>query len=238
MSEAIINIKEVCKSFGSVIALDNVTFNLNQGDFYGLLGPNGAGKTTLTRIITGLTEPDSGEVYVMGISTKNPIKVRNLMGIVPESESPPTFLTVEETLHLVCRIRDVMDLEKATCKWLDFFELEAQRNTLCRDLSKGQRQKLMLASSFIHEPQILLLDEPFINLDPIYQKKLRDYLLEYSSKGGTVLLCTHLLDIAEKLVNKVALLNRGKIIVSGFLDEIKSIDEHLEDAFIRLVKGS
>jgi ABC-2 type transport system ATP-binding protein len=159
-----------------------------------------------------------------------------MMGIVPESESPPTFLTVEETLHLVGRIREVNNLEKVTENWLNFFKLEEQRNTLCRDLSKGQRQKLMLASALIHGPRLLILDEPFINLDPIYQKKLRDYLLEYSINGGTVFLCTHLLDTAEKLVNRVAFLNKGRIIASGALNDIKQVDEHLEDAFIRLVK--
>jgi len=236
MLSEVIKINNITKRFGLVKALDEVTLNIMQGEFYGLLGPNGAGKTTLTRILTGLIEPDSGEVIINGISTTNPIKIRKMMGIVPESESPPTFLTVEETLHLVGRIREVNNLEKVTENWLNFFKLEEQRNTLCRDLSKGQRQKLMLASALIHGPRLLILDEPFINLDPIYQKKLRDYLLEYSINGGTVFLCTHLLDTAEKLVNRVAFLNKGRIIASGALNDIKQVDEHLEDAFIRLVK--
>jgi len=232
---ASISVKNVTKNFGTVKALQDATFNVESGDFYGILGPNGAGKTTLIRIITGQLKPDKGEVYTLGISSEDSIKIRRSVGIVPEAESPPTFLTVQETLELVCQIRGVEDFGKKVDEWVSFFELEESRNTLCRDLSKGQRQKLMLASAFIHEPKLLLLDEPFINLDPIYQRKVREFLLDYITEGGTILLCTHLLEIAEKICKNIAFINRGKIVAQGPLNEIRRLGETLEDTFMRFI---
>jgi len=235
ISLSTISVKNVSKNFGSVKALQDVSFNVEPGDFYGILGPNGAGKTTLIRIITGQIKPDSGESITLGIDSEDSLKIRAKVGIVPEAESPPTFLTVQETLELVCQIRGVQDFLKKVDWWTEFFELGESRNTLCRDLSKGQRQKVMLASALIHEPKLLLLDEPFINLDPIYQRKIREYLLEYVSNGGTTLLCTHILEIAEKVCKNIALINKGRIVAQGPLNELRKPEETLEDTFMRLV---
>jgi ABC-2 type transport system ATP-binding protein len=236
MKMSVIHTENIRKCFGDFAALDNINIDIGAGDFFGLFGPNGAGKTTMLRIMTGQLEPSSGEAFVLGNNVKNSVEVKKKIGIVPEYESPPSFLTTEEFLSFVCSIRDVDD--KNVEYWLDFFDLSRKRKTLCKDLSKGMRQKLMLASAFIHKPKILFLDEPFINLDPIYQKKVRKYLTDYVKNGNTIFLCSHLLEIAEKLCNKIAIINNGKIIGKGTLDELrKRKDETLEEIFCRMVEN-
>jgi len=160
------------------------------------------------------------------------------VGIVPEAETPPTFLTTREALELTCRIRNLDDITGRVDHWLKFFDINAKEDVLCRDLSKGQRQKVMLASAFIHEPRLLLLDEAFINLDPIYQRRLREYLRELTEKGRTIFLCTHILEIAEKLCTRVAVIDGGSIVAEGTIDELRSREgEGLEEIFMRAVDG-
>jgi len=231
----VIEVTDINKCFGETQVLKDINFTVAKGEFFGIFGPNGAGKTTLLRIITGQLAPDSGEAVTMGVSHSDPMGVKRLVGIVPEAETPPTFLTARETLELTCRIRHVDDLGRVD-EWLSFFDITDKADVLCRDLSKGQRQKVMLASAFIHEPEILLVDEPFINLDPIYQRKVREYLRDLVSEGCTVFMCTHILEIAEKLCTKIAVINESRIVSSGSMDELRVGDEDLEDIFLRVVE--
>lgn len=234
---SVIEAVNVSKSFGEVEAVKGVNLQVHAGEFFGLFGPNGAGKTTLLRMLAGQLEPDSGEIRTAEVSHRDPIGIRRAIGIVPEVETPPTFLTAREFLELACRIRGVDDVRGRVDGWLGFFEMEGERNVLCRDLSKGQRQKVMLASAFIHEPGLLLLDEPFINLDPIYQRRVREYLGGLVDKGRTVFMCTHILEIAERLCTRVAVINRGRIADQGTIDQMRSAEgEGLEDIFMRLVE--
>lgn len=231
----VIEVKDINKSFGSTQVLRDISFTVEQGDFFGLFGPNGAGKTTLLRVITGQLAPDSGEALIMGVSHSDSMAVKRFVGIVPEAETPPTFLTARETLELTCKIRDVEDLSRVD-HWLDFFDINDKADVLCRDLSKGQRQKVMLAAAFIHEPELLLVDEPFINLDPIYQRKVREYLRSLVAMGRTVFMCTHILEIAEKVCSRIAVINAGRIVSTGSMDELRVGDENLEDIFLRVVE--
>ena len=233
----IISVKNISKNFGEVKALRSVSFQVDEGDFYGLFGPNGAGKTTLLRILTGQLDPDTGEVVVAGISHRDPMELKRRVGIVPEAETPPTFLTTQETLELVCKIREIKDIKPRIEKWISFFGLEDKRSTLCKDLSKGQRQKVMLASAFIHEPAILFLDEPFINLDPIFQRRVRDYLMKLVEEGRTVFMCTHILEIAERLCTRVAVIKDGSVVKEGSISEVTGTGA-LEDEFMKLVGES
>jgi ABC-2 type transport system ATP-binding protein len=224
------------KRFGEKIALDGVTLEVQQGDLFGLFGPNGAGKTTLLRILTGQLEQDSGTAQVIGLDVRSdPLGVKRLIGIVPEVESPPTYLTAYEYLYFVAKIRKIKNIDKKIDRWFDFFDLQDARDVICRDLSKGMRQKIMLASAFIHEPKLLFMDEPFINLDPIYQRKLREYLLGYVKDGGTVFMCSHLLEIAERLCNRAAIISEGRMVKSGTMAEIVKGEKTLEDVFLKLV---
>ena len=232
----VLDAKNVVKEFGGLKALDRVTISVDKGDFYGFFGPNGAGKSTLIRILTGQLELTSGSVSALGIDVmKEPLKIKELIGIVPEVESPPTYLTGYEYLYFVGKVRKLDKLEDKIEKWLSFFDLDAKKGTICKDMSKGMRQKIMLASAFIHEPALLFLDEPFINLDPIYQRILKDYLQEYIAKGGTVFMASHLLEIAEKLCNRLSIVNLGKVVAEGKIDEMLKGGENLERLFLRSV---
>jgi len=235
---AVIEVTSVGKDFGGFRALDDISITVDSGEFFGLLGPNGAGKTTLMRILTGQLKQDSGTVEVLGRANDDPVRVKKDTGIVPEAESPPSFLTSQEYLELVCKIRGKGHLKERVDIWFRFFDMEEKRDVLCKDLSKGQRQKIMLASAFIHEPGVLFLDEPFINLDPIYQKKVREYLKRLQKDGRTIFMCTHILDMAERLCTRVAVINKGRIVVQGPLSQIRRTKkEGMEEIFMRLVEG-
>lgn len=232
----VIDARDIVKDFNGMKALSNVSITVDKGDFFGFFGPNGAGKTTLIRILTGQLEPTTGTVSVLGVDVvKDPMKVKELVGIVPEVESPPTYLTGYEYLYFVGTVRRLDKLEDRIEKWLSFFDLESKKGIICKDMSKGMRQKLMLASAFMPEPELLFLDEPFINLDPIYQRILREYLEEYVSKGGTAFMCSHILEISEKLCNRLAIVNLGRVAAQGRKDELVKDGEDLERLFMRSV---
>lgn len=233
---SVIEGRSIVKEYGVMKALDNVNISVDEGDFFGFFGPNGAGKTTLIRILTGQLEPTAGSINVLGVYVvREPLQVKKLIGIVPEVESPPTYLTAYEYLYFVGKIRGLDDLEDRIDKWLSFFDLEEKKGTICKDMSKGMRQKLMLASAFIHEPKLLFLDEPFINLDPIYQRLLREYLEDYISKRGTVFMASHILEISERLCNKLAIVNLGRIVAQGRINDLVRKGENLEKLFLRSV---
>jgi len=233
---SVIEGRNIVKEYGVMKALDNVSISVDEGDFFGFFGPNGAGKTTLIRILTGQLEPTAGSINVLGVDVvREPLRVKKLIGIVPEVESPPTYLTAYEYLYFVGKIRGLDDLEDRIDKWLSFFDLEEKKGTICKDMSKGMRQKLMLASAFIHEPRLLFLDEPFINLDPIYQRLLREYLEDYISKRGTVFMASHILEISERLCNRLAIVNLGRIVAQGRINDLVRKGENLEKLFLRSV---
>ncbi len=232
----VIEAHRLSKRYGTVDALRGIELRIERGEFFGLFGPNGAGKTIMLRILTGQLRPTSGSAQVLGVDVlAEPLRVKSLIGIVPEVESPPSYLTATEYLEFVARVRKQDAVDARVAKWLEFFDLNEERNTLCKDLSKGTRQKLMLASAFLHDPELVFLDEPFINLDPIYQRKLREFLQEYVAGGGTVFMASHLLDIAERLCDHVAVIRDGSVIATGSVSQIRGSEADLESAFLRLV---
>ncbi len=230
----------MAKKYGDFIALHPLNVEVHSGEFFGVFGPNGAGKSTFIKLLTGQLKPSKGKIEVLGINAiKNPQKVKANIGIVPESESPPSYLTPVEFLQFVAKLRDLEEVDEKVEYWMEWFGLEDKRNTMCKDLSKGQRQKVMLASAFIHKPKLLFLDEPFANLDPIYQRKCREWLLSHVKQGGTIFLCSHVLEMAERMCNRMAIINDGKVLAAGTVRELKQdVKETLEDVFIRLVGHS
>jgi len=234
--ESVIDVRHVVKEFGNFRALDDVSFRVRKGELFGCFGPNGAGKTTLIKIMAGQLAWGGGQVSLLGIDpSKNPVGVKKRIGIVPESESPPSFLTGYEYLYFVGHIRKLPNIDERIKRWLKFFDMEGRENTICKDMSKGMRQKLMLSAAFIHEPDVLILDEPLINLDPIYQRKVKDHLGEYAKKH-TVFMCTHILEAAEKLCGNTVIINKGKIVGRGKISQLRAGEnENLEDIFLRLV---
>jgi len=235
--ETVIEVHRLGKTYGKVKALEAVDLSVHRGEFFGFFGPNGAGKTTLLRILTGQIEPSAGAATVLGIGLpEGAVEVRARVGVVPEFEAPPSFLSGDEYLRFVCRARGIDEAGPRVDRWMDFFELGDHRHTLCKDMSKGMRQKVMLAAAFIHQPGLLFLDEPFINLDPLFQKKVQRYLRSYIADGGTVFMCSHLLEIAERLCSRLAVISEGRVVGLGTLAELRREgEEGLGDVFIRLV---
>ncbi len=225
--ENMIVVKNLEKWYGNKMVLKNLSLEVKKGEVFGLLGPNGAGKTTLIKILTGQTD-GKGYVRVMQVDPiKKPVKVRELVGIVPESESVPNYLTVDEYLYFVAKVRK---LDTAVVdETIEKFDLEPYRDVVCRDLSKGTKQRLMFGAALMHKPRLLFLDEPFINLDPVYQQKMRQFLKEYISEGNTIFLATHILEIAKKICHRVGIIKDGRI--AKVMDDL----EDLEGTFLRVV---
>jgi len=232
-----IEMKNLTKNFGELRAVNNLSFSIKEGELFGLLGPNGSGKTTTVKLLTGQIKPTKGNATILGMNVlKNPIKVRELVGIIPEQETPPSFLTSEEYLHFVGKIRNLDKIEEKSNSWLEFLEFEDQKNVLCKDLSRGTRQKLMFAQAFLHEPKIAFIDEPLINLDPIIQRKVKDYLQEFVKNGGTIFFSTHVLEIAEEICTRIGIIDKGTLIYEGSIKDLKKKRQHLEDLFLKLVR--
>ncbi len=231
-----VSVRGISKTFGQLKALDDVNIQVERGEIFGLIGPNGAGKSTLMRSLIGTERPDLGRIGILGMdpSTES-LRIKSFTGYVPESETPPSFLKLDEFLDFVMDTRRRETDEVGKKKWVDFFDLEPYRQTIAKNMSKGTRQKLMLSSAFIHEPPLLLLDEPFINLDPIYQRKVKDHLLKYARNGGTVLLSTHILSLAEELCGRVAIINKGRVMITDNTGKIKKRYGSFEKAFLQNV---
>lgn len=231
-----IEVRGLSKSYGQTKAVDNVDLYIGKGELFGLLGPNGSGKTTIIKMLTGQIKPTSGTLKVHGIDVlEDPLRVRELVGIIPEQETPPSFLTAEEYLHFVAKIRKMEDCEEACNKWFEFFDFADQKNSLCKDLSRGTRQKLMFAQAFLHEPELAIIDEPLINLDPVMQKKVKDFLQGYVRGGGTIFISTHILEIAKQICTSVGIIYRGKLVYTGRLNDPEIQGRSFEDFFLDLV---
>jgi ABC-2 type transport system ATP-binding protein len=226
------------KRFGELTAVDDLTFNIKAGELFGFIGPNGAGKTTTLQMLSGQIPPTSGTSTVMGIDTaSDPISVKSVIGIVPELEYPPSFLSVEEYLYFVASVRGLPENGNVD-KWIEFFGMEDKRTTLCMSLSKGQKKKVTLSAALLHEPRMLFMDEPFLDLDPLMQRKLKGWLLDFVKGGGTVFLSTHILELAEKLCTRVGIIDKGKLVAAGSIEELRnSAGENLEEIFVRLVSS-
>jgi ABC-2 type transport system ATP-binding protein len=237
LAETVIETDSLVRRFGDVCAVNGASFSIGKGELFGLLGENGAGKSTLLKVLTGQLEPTSGRCSVLGVDpAKDPMRVKGLIGILPEVESPPSFLTGREYLHFIGLVRNIDDIEARADWWIDFLDLGEVERVPCKDLSKGTRQKLMFAAALIHEPPLVFLDEPFSGLDPRYQKLLREHLFNYIRRGGTVFMCTHILEIAERMCSSIGIISRGRLVALGRPADIVRGDEGLEGAFMRLTE--
>ena len=231
---SVIECKKLSKNYDEVEALNNIDLEVKEGEFFGLLGPNGAGKTTLLKILTCQLKLSNGKAEVFSLDTfTNFETIKPKIAIVPEQESPPSFLTPREVLELVVNIRQING--KHIDYWLNFFELDKMEGRVCRNLSRGQKQKVMLASAFISNTKLMFLDEPFINLDPLVQSKVREWLKEYVEKGGTVFINTHLLENAERLCDRAAIIHQGKIQSLITLKDLRKQNLTLEKLFHEIV---
>ncbi|MEM1562350.1 MAG: ABC transporter ATP-binding protein [Candidatus Bathyarchaeia archaeon] len=240
----VIELIDVWKSYDGFQALRGLNLMVESGEIFGLLGPNGAGKTTTLRIIVGLLRMDRGVVKVKGIDiSREQYEYKKLIGYVPENLSLPEYLTLEEFLMYSGKIRNLPGdkIKEKMNYYTELFELKEKRRSLLLSLSRGMRQKAAIISALIHDPEILILDEPFIGIDPAGQRVLKDIFVERVRRGGTVFISTHLLDTAERLCDRVAIIYRGQNIASGSLESLRKVSKSgenatLEEVFLKLTE--
>ena len=233
----VIEAQDLSKAYGEVQAVDHVTLSVKEGALFGLLGPNGSGKTTMIKMLTGQTKPTGGTATVLGLDAiADPVGVRGRVGIIPEQETPPSFLTAIEYLEFVAAVRKIPEIDKKADFWFDYLDFADKKNVLCKDLSRGTRQKLMFTQAFIHEPALALIDEPLINFDPIMQDLVKEFLAEYVKKGRTIFISTHILEVAEEICSEFAILHKGKLLHTGPVADLTGRGEHLPSFFLSLVR--
>jgi ABC-2 type transport system ATP-binding protein len=218
----IINAKNICKSFGTHTALENVNLNVPEGSIYGLLGPNGAGKTTLIRIINQILAPDSGEVFFKGKKLTSDDITR--IGYLPEERGLYKKMKVGEQSIYLARLKGLSrhDAMQKIKFWFEKFEIIEWWNKKVEELSKGMQQKVQFITTILHEPELLIFDEPFSGFDPINANTLKNEILELKSKGSTIIFSTHNMGSVEELCDYITLINKSKCILEGNVDEIRS----------------
>ncbi len=235
--KASVEVRGLTKKYGDKTVLNNVSFKAYEGEILGLLGPNGAGKTTLIKIMMGFIEPTSGEVLVKGFNPSiDGARVRGVIGYVPENPSLYESLTPMEIFSLISQIREI-DAEKARERvkaLAHAFDFEEYLNNLIGSLSRGSRQKVAIISAFIHNPEILILDEPLTGLDAVSAKVLKDLIRGSVERGATVIFTTHIMEIAEKICDRIVLLHRGEVIAEGDIGEVVEIAGGLEELMMKI----
>ncbi len=232
------------KSFGNLLAVSNLNIKVNSGEIYGFLGLNGAGKTTTIGMITGLLKPTSGTALIDGIDIlKDPVNAKSRIGLIPDTPNVYKKLTGREFLYFVA---DIYDVDRKTAKekmndLFDMFSLKDKADELIESYSHGMRQKIVIAGALIHNPSILVLDEPTVGLDPKSAKLVKDLLRALAGKGKTIFMSTHILEIAERMCDKVGIVDEGKLIAEGTISELKEKAKdktaNLEDLFLELTGG-
>lgn len=238
-----ISIEKVAKNYGNVWALNGVNTTIERGEVRGLLGANGSGKSTLMKIILGLVRPDNGMVTVEGVNpVENPIPVRQIVGYVPESPRLYDFLSGIEYLDFVADLHGLeTDVKKQRVdEYLSAFDLKEQGNDLISGYSLGMRQKIAISAALIHKPRVLILDEALNGLDPRTAKIVKDTIIKLSTDGVTVLFSTHVLEIAEAICQKITILDKGRVLAEGSMEELRSreSESNLETIFLSLTGSS
>ncbi|HYM12663.1 MAG TPA: ABC transporter ATP-binding protein [Bryobacterales bacterium] len=237
---AAIQTRGLRKLYGQKAAVDGLDLTVPQGSFFGFLGPNGAGKTTTIHILIGLVPSTSGEVEILGLPLESNVQqIKRLIGIVPDESVLFDRLTGPEFLQFVGRM---YGLERAVAaerarELLDLFELNHQPRKLISEYSKGMKKRAALAAALIHRPQLFLLDEPFEGVDPMGARLMKDILLNQVRQGATIFLTSHVLEVVERLCDRVAIINEGRLVIEGSIDELRSGEVTLEDTFVRVVGG-
>ena len=237
-----IEVQSLTKRYGRVQAVGGVSFTAQPGEVLGLLGPNGAGKSTTIKAITGLIRPTSGEVRLASFDVvKDAVKAKAHLGYVPDRPYLYLKLTGRELLRFLGKLRGVKDVEKKIEGWLEFFGLQDFGNELIEGYSHGMRQKLTFIGALMHEPRVLVIDEPMVGLDPRAAKQVRELMKNYArSENRTVLLTTHSMEVAEEVADRVLLVHKGQIAAEGTLDELRlgvgDQEADLEAIFLQLTE--
>jgi len=236
-----VELKGVAKWYGKILAVDNVDLNIQQGEIFGLLGPNGSGKSTTLKMLLGLVQPDGGSVNVLGISVqRDPVSVKRQVGYVPESPRLYEFLTGIEYLDFIGDIYGMNTEEKRERinEYLKALQLEGREGDMISGYSEGMKQKVALISAFLHRPKLLILDEPLSGLDPRSARIVKGLLHELKAQGVSTVMSTHVLEIAQALCDRIAIMYQGRLLALGTMNELRQRarlpDSGLEDIFLKL----
>lgn len=231
-----IEIKNVTKKYGNKKAVDNVSFNVNEGEIFAFIGHNGAGKTTLIKAITGIHDFDEGDILINGKSIKNDnIECKKDMAFVPDNPELYENMTAINFINFICDMYEVSldDRKKNIDKYAKMFEMEDKLGDTIKSFSHGMKQKIAIIAALSHNPKILIMDEPFVGLDPKAVFDIKEVMHEMVKDGKTIFFSTHILDVAEKLCSRVAIIKNGKLVKVGSMKEIKG-DTSLENVFLEL----
>jgi ABC-2 type transport system ATP-binding protein len=233
-----ISVRDLRKEYAGKPAVDGLTLSVPKGSFYGFLGPNGAGKTTTIRMLMGLVPPTSGQIEILGHTLpEHEEDVKRSIGLVPDESLLFDHLTGTEFIEFTGRMyglqRDV-SLQRAR-ELMHLFELGGDSRKLIAEYSKGMRKRVAMAAALVHRPQLFLMDEPFEGVDAVGARLMKDILLEQVRRGATIFLTSHVLEVVERLCDRVAIIHAGRLAAESTLDELRTGNETLEDIFVRIV---
>jgi ABC-2 type transport system ATP-binding protein len=237
-----IKLINLTKLYGKLTAVNSINLEVAQGEVFGFLGPNGAGKTTTIKMMAGLLQPTGGSVLIGGYDVqREPQKAKFITGFIPDRPFLYEKLTAAEFMNFVSKLYDMEDSKKRISELLDLFGLNEWADELVENFSHGMKQRLVMASALLHKPQVLVVDEPMVGLDPRGARLVKDIFQDLASKGVTVFMSTHTLEIVEQMCTRVAIINKGEIIAEGSVEDLGRMasmpDSHLEPIFLRLTGG-
>lgn len=239
-----IRLEGLTKAYGSFVAVDHIDLEVPRGELFGFLGPNGAGKTTTLRMIAGILRPTAGRIWLGGDDLlEEPMAAKRRLGFIPDRPFVYEKLTGAEFLRFVAGLygQDGAVVERRIDELLELFELSVWKDELVESYSHGMRQKLIISSALIHRPEYIVVDEPMVGLDPKAARLLKDIFRHFVERGGTVLMSTHTLEVAEAMCDRIAIIQNGKIVARGTVDEMRrqtaAGDASLEELFLRLTGG-
>lgn len=231
-----LKIENLSKSFGSKKAVDNLSLHIKKGQIYGFIGHNGAGKTTTLKAIAGILQFDQGDIFIDGKSIKKqPIECKKIMAYIPDNPDLYEYLTGIKYLNFIADIYGVnqLDRQERIKKYSEMFEIADSLKEPISAYSHGMKQKLAIISALIHDPKLLIMDEPFVGLDPKASHLLKELMHDLCQAGGAIFFSTHVLEVAEKLCDQIAIIKKGKLIVAGNTQEVIG-DDSLEEVFLEL----
>ncbi|MCQ2506605.1 MAG: ABC transporter ATP-binding protein [Lachnospiraceae bacterium] len=234
-----LRIENLTKSYGSKKAVDDLNLHILPGEIYGFIGHNGAGKTTTLKAAAGIHDFNEGDIYINGVSIKkDPMLCKKNIAYIPDNPDLYDFMTGIGYLNFIADIYQVSkeEREEKIAKYADMFEITKDLAQPLKSYSHGMKQKIALISAFIHNPKLIMLDEPFVGLDPKASFLLKETMREFCNDGGAIFFSTHVLEVAEKLCDKIAIISGGKLKAAGTIDEVKG-DESLIEVFLELDKA-
>lgn len=231
-----LKINNLTKKYADKVAVNNLSLHIAPGEIYGFIGHNGAGKTTTLKSIAGILDYDSGEILIDGKSAKSePLACKAVTAYIPDNPDIYDFMTGIQYLNFIADVFKVGESERASriSEYAKMFEIEDSLNDLIGTYSHGMKQKLVIISALIHSPKLIMMDEPFVGLDPKATHQLKQIMRNICDNGGAIFFSTHVLEVAEKLCDKVAVIKGGNLVASGTVDEVKG-NSSLEDAFLEM----